>query len=141
MTTENPVRKALDAQNAKDEAWDDLHRLYLECRALSVQPSQVTPLLKDQELLSKLDDAKELVNKARVLSKDVTEHNNRLQLIHNKHADRSGGSQSNDELMQVLAIGEEYREWMEGFQIVVMPTVVEIMQQFEAVTTVTTTTE
>lgn len=113
-----------------DNIWDDLARVYLECRALSVAPAQVLPLLKDPQKLAKVKSPETLVDQAKVLSKDVEQYNARLETIHTKHAGQSGSSDDPDVLMQALSIGEEYQTWLVSFQTVVMPMVGEILEQF-----------
>lgn len=130
-TTQANQKQAVDALAVKDnEVWDDLDKIYLECRALSVQPAQVLPLLKDPAKLKLVEDPKHLVDQARVLSKDTENYNQQLELIHNKHADRRGSSSNGDEIMEAMSIGEEYRGWLHAFQVVVMPMVNSILSQF-----------
>jgi hypothetical protein len=116
----------------EDGGWDDLKRVYMDCRALSVVPAEVLPLLKDQEKLSKVTNPLELVNQAKVLSQDVQHYNSKLVEIHNKHQNRNGNSRSPDELMRILQIGEEYQEWLYSYQTVVTPTVATILELFQA---------
>lgn len=121
---------APQAEAAGDNGWDDLIRLHAECQALSVTPSQVLPLLKDQEALSQVKDTSTLVQQASVLQKDVMEYKTRLEAIYSKHSQRTGSTQSPDELMYVLTLGEEYQEWMHSYQSVVIPVVQTILEHF-----------
>lgn len=114
----------------EDNGWDDLQKLYMECRALSVVPAQVLPLLKDPEQLKRVENPQALIDQTKVLSKDVAQYNERLQEIHNKHAGRTGSSKDGDELIEILNIGEEYQSWLAGYQTVVTPVVGQIMNQF-----------
>lgn len=121
-------RAAVDAVG--DAGWDDLDNLYLNCRAQSVLPAQVMPLLKDPAKLSLVKDTAELTNQARVLSKDVVLYNERLESIHSKHKDRRGSSASPDELMEIISLGEEYQTWLHSYSTVVLPTVNNILVIF-----------
>lgn len=113
-----------------DRGWDDLQRLYMECQAISTTPSQVLPLLKDSEKLAKIQDTQSLIQQSKVLHKDAETYKQRLMAINAKHAGRSGSTQNPDELMYVLALGEEYQEWLHSYQSVVLPTVQNILEMF-----------
>jgi len=130
-STPAPVPSAQPVEAIGDGAWDDLERVYLECRALSVTPAQVLPLLKDSTKLAKVKNPAALVDRAKVLSKDVAHYNERLESIHTKHAGQNGSSDDPDTLMKALSIGEEYQEWLQAFQTVVMPVVAEMLEQFD----------
>lgn len=119
-----------------DNGWDDLESLYLDCRALSVAPAKVVPLIKNPDKLQHVTDMKSLLEHAKVLNKDAVAYNERLEAIHRKHAGKTGSSTSSDELMEILVIGEEYQEWLIGFQTVVTPVVDQIMGLFNDPTTV-----
>lgn len=124
----NTIAQQIDAIG--DKAWDDLERVYLECRALSVTPAQVLPLLRDPARIKQVEDVKSLTENAQVLSKDVMIYNQRLANIHSKHENKKGSATDPDELMTVLSIGEEYQDWLYSFQTVVMPSVGTVMQMF-----------
>jgi hypothetical protein len=113
-----------------DQVWDDLHRLYCECRTTAATPIQILPLLKDPEKLKTVDSPKLLVDQARVLSKDMAHYSERLEAIYNQHRHRSGNSTDPDELMVALAYGEEYQQWLADFQTIVLPIVEEVLEQF-----------
>jgi len=122
---------AIFDDNPGDGGWDDLNTVYMDCRALSVVPAEVLPLLRNAERVSKVKDPVDLVNKAKVLSKDVIHYNNWLKEIHNKHEERTGSSDNPNQLMEILGIGEEYQEWLVSYQTVVTPTVVTILEVFD----------
>ena len=115
-----------------DSGWDELGKLHLECRAVSVSPTQVLMLLKDPQKLQLVKDPLALVNQAKVLSNDVRLYNERLASIHSKHAGRQGNSESPDQLMEILGIGEEYQEWLMSYGTVVTPMVISILELFQA---------
>lgn len=120
--------QAIDANG--DQVWDDLQRLYCECRTTASTPIQVLPLLKDKDRLKTVEEPKMLVDQARVLSKDLEQYTARLEAIYNQHRERTGNSQHPDELMVALGIGEEYHQWLYDFQTIVLPTVEEILEHF-----------
>ena len=114
-----------------DEGWNDLRRLNLECHALFVQPSRVLPLLRDQSLLEKVDDIHGLLEKAKILNNDIGQFRTRLEEISRKHQNRSGSSESPDDLMECLAIGEEYQAWIADYQNVVQPLITDILKHLD----------
>lgn len=123
-------KDATTTEAVGDNGWDDLSRLYMQCQALSTSPSQVLPLLKDSEQLAKVKDIHALKQQSEVLRKDAEAYKTRLENIQAKHAGRSGSTENPDELMFVLALGEEYQEWLHSYQSVVLPTVQNILQLF-----------
>lgn len=115
----------------RDGGWDDLNTVYMDCRALSVIPAEVLPLLRDKDKLEAVKDPQDLLNKAKVLNKDVIHYNQWLHNIHLKHQNRSGDSDNPNQLMEILGIGEEYQEWLMSYQTVVTPTVATILEVFD----------
>lgn len=111
--------------------WDDLSRLYLECRAVSLLPASVSPLLKDQSALQHIEDKDNLIELAKVLNKDVGTFEDELKTIQSKHVGKCGSTTSTTELMEVIGIGEDYQRWLSSYQMVITPTVRTISQLFE----------
>lgn len=113
-----------------EDGWNDLHRLYLECHALSVTPAQLLPLFNDKEKLETVKDPKALVVATKELSALVSEHRAGLEAIFSKHRDRKGSASSPDDLMVCLSIGEQYQEWLFSYQTKVQPTINKVLSMF-----------
>ena len=114
-----------------DQGWDDLHNIYIQCRALSVTPAQVLPLMKNPEYMAKIQDSQELLRIAKLLAEQVPFYNEILNKIHQGHANKRGSTQDANELMECLEVGEHYQQWMNEYQTYVMPNVEQILQLFQ----------
>ena len=120
-------------QNNENTAWDDLENLYLECKALSMQVVKVIPLMNNMEALKKLNvkDRPKVAELAKVISSDFQEYMKRLDEIRANHKGKSGGYKDEDELMEIIVIGEKYSKWMSSFQLVLLPTVGQFSDYFD----------
>lgn len=132
MSKQNPYnsRKGIRQNKQKDALWDDLFRIHQECCAVSTSPAVVLPLLRDPERLARVKDTKLLNDKARVLANDAKAYSERLSSILDKHRDRRGGSIDPSDYMTAISIGEEYSNWLQSYQVVVLPMVNEISAMF-----------
>lgn len=118
---------------SNSEGWNELHGIYLECRALTTKPAEVLPFLRNKALSDKIKDQKKLHEAAQVLSKDAAEFNKSLEEIHQRHIDRTGTTTTPDDLMNCLDIGEQYSTWLYRYQVVVLPTVDTILSLYQGV--------
>lgn len=109
------------------EIWSSLDHLLLECQALRTSPSHALLLIKNQELVNRaVEDKTGLLEAAKVLAKDVNDYGQKLAAIEAAHAqlvaDRKGDpTVSPDTLANVMAIGEDYSNWITSYQLVVIP--------------------
>lgn len=122
----NNVAQMVQTQRSM-EMWDSLDTLLLECHALRTSPSHALLLIKNEELVARaVADKKGLLETAKVLAKDVKEYGDKLAAIHERHAKmataRKGDPTLNpDTLANLMAIGEEYSNWITSYQLVVIP--------------------
>ena len=117
----------------QDQVWDALEFLYKNCAAFTIQPAALAPLLRDQELIAKIQDQHALVNHTRLLAQDVKDYCGRLKTIHDMHAGRTGSSVDGDDLMRSIQIHECYLEWCNSYEGVILPTMQSIVDLFAAV--------
>lgn len=109
------------------EMWDSLDHLMLECQALRTSPSHALLLIKNQELVNRaVTDPKGLLDAAKVLSKDVNEYSQKLAEIQERHEKMARGRKGDptlnpDLLANLMAIGEDYSNWITSYQLVVIP--------------------
>lgn len=109
------------------EMWDSLDTLMLECQALRTSPSHALLLIKNEDLVNRaVADKQGLLDTAKVLAKDVKEYGDKLTAIYERHTkiakDRKGDPTLNpDTLANLMAIGEEYSNWITSYQLVVIP--------------------
>lgn len=122
-------------QNKKQQTpyWNDIDSLHNTAYSLLGSASNVIPLLKDVELVAKVQDRESLLQHAEQLSVKMPDYRHALDTIAAKHAGRSGVIETADEHFECLAIGQEYVEWNERFLEDVMPHVVEIKNLFDRI--------
>lgn len=116
-TVQNPVREE------EVFCWDELKGLHRYCVELLSTPAPIATALSNRDIVSKCKDAGVLVHDARLLKQDMEVYSQRLQAILASHSDKSGGTDDPDQLMEALDIGEQYQQWIDSFQSVVVPTV------------------
>jgi hypothetical protein len=109
-----------------DRVWNANLVLWRECAAQSIIPGAVAPLMRNKELIEKLEKPQEFVDLAKMLDKDVKSFADRLESIHSRHADRDGSATDPDDKMEALSIGEEYLAWSDDYSNVVTPTVTQM---------------
>ena len=138
-TLNRKQRRALNAMSKKekplidakdDTGWDDLHQLYVECKSISVNPARIFPFLKNENLINSLSDEDKqfLISNLSKLSEEIKEHHERLEGIYEKHKNWTGSTQTPDELMICLNIGEYYQQWLMSYQVLIMPVVQRILE-------------
>lgn len=109
------------------EVWESLDHMMLECQAVSTSPSHALLLIKNAELVERaVQDKKGLLEAAKVLSKDVKEYSEKLAAIHNRHTEIATARKGDptldpDTLANLMAIGEDYSNWITSYQLVVIP--------------------
>lgn len=129
--SKQPNRQSHNIEPTGDGAWDSLNQLYQSCLGMAAQPANVMLLTQNQEAVARIDNPGALLEQMKILDKDVKEFNRQLREIYDKHANRSGNSQSPDELMLTIRLGEEYQTWQNRYNQVVMPTVETILNMFD----------
>lgn len=133
--TFNNVAQMVQSQRSM-EMWDSMDTLLLECNALRTSPSHALLLIKNQELVDRaVVDKQGLLDSARVLAKDVKDYSDKLAAIHVKHEqiakDRKGDPTLDpDVLANLMAIGEEYSNWITSYQLVVIPSAFQVTSYF-----------
>lgn len=127
-------RRARDAQLRRtgqgDNAWGELKQLYSECLALLTGPAETVGLLRDQNALNSVKDKDALVKNYEILTKDLASFRDQLTGIRNEHSQREGAADGGQDLLECIQVGEKYQDWMARFQMVVLPTVNDITNQF-----------
>lgn len=119
------------AQPAGDGVWDSLNEMQLRLAQYGTAPALVAPLLRNREVVARVEDKKALIENAQLLDKDTREYAGRLSAIHARHAGRTGSSANGDELNDAIQINEDYVDWINSYDSVVMPTVTALLGQFE----------
>lgn len=116
----------------QDCVWDALEFVYNNVAAFSISPAALSPLMRDKELVAKVEDQAALINHSQILAKDVTDYCGRLKRIRAMHEGRTGSSTDGDDLMRSIQIHECYFEWCHSYENVILPTMQSLLDLFEA---------
>lgn len=133
--SENPNKDKKDVSN--NNFWNDAEQHYVASigaiaqveGTLSVTLKQFT---NDKAKLALIKEPEALADNINILTKDILEHTDRLNAIHKKHCDRTGGTVTPDEHMELLSIHGEYADALEIYQANIIPTVTYILEQIGA---------
>jgi hypothetical protein len=132
-------QKVIDAgkmkHNLKDNSfWDDCNNHYkIAVDAVHQVEGQLAieleRIVNTPELVSKIENHKQLEENLTVLHKDITAHMQRLEDIHQNHKDKKGGISTPEEGLEVIQINGQYQEAAEIYNAVVLPTVCHVFEQ------------
>ena len=107
--------------------WDDLEETAVLANNMLLGVTQVTPILRNEEIFNNVSDRAAYNATAKLLAKDTAAFNNELKEIKAQHYGLKGGTSNPDELAGSLAIGMSYQDWMERYQTTVLPNVATIL--------------
>lgn len=132
-----PRQQQHQQQNALPEIkiWDEVENLRLRANEATAAAGYVLPLIRSQPLLLEIKKQgmlNEFIDAAKVLGKDSTEFRTQLNAISEKHRGKTGNC-SDDELLDGLAIGEEYVAFINSYNVVVLPTIQQLTEIAERV--------
>lgn len=116
----------------RNKCWDELEMLHAATVGLLYSTKNITPLLRSEEIMSKID-SKEAVKISQVIANDLTHYKEKIEVIHNKHKNKTGGSDDPDVLMECIMIGQEYMELSDSFQRVVSPNIDRLLEMAASV--------
>lgn len=139
MTKKSLARQQRDALK-KDKAehlktntiWDDLNATYSACAAALAQHAGIAVMLRRTEVFPYLADYKVTVANIRAVTNDILKLHEELKEIHAQHANKTGGSDDPDEVVQSFQIYEQYTLFLQRHDAVVMPCVHHILEDFAA---------
>jgi hypothetical protein len=114
-----------DEQNT---CWDDLNNVYGEMAAILLRHTRISEVLRDQELLSFVDDKPTFKTNVNQFAGDLRQLNDELGKLRALHADKAGGSEDPEEVLHSIHIFEQYNLWMQKHDGVLMPTVYHILE-------------
>ncbi len=124
-------------ESPNNNFWDDAKEHYVKSINAIAQVEgtlrdTLVGFVGDKEKLSHIKDEKALADNIVILTKDIEEHAKKLNDIYSKHSDRSGGTVTPDEHMELLHIHGEYADALEVYQANIIPTVAFILEQVGA---------
>lgn len=115
-----------------NKCWDELHMLHAGTVALLFSTKNITPLLRNEEAMAKLnrDEINQIVS---LITKDLEHYKNRIDAIYLKHQKKSGGSDDPNILFECIGYSQEYIAISESFNMIVAPNIDRILTMFEEV--------
>lgn len=131
----NDAAKAKVALN-ENKFWDDCNKHYeLSTQAIhNVEGGlahDLDRIVNTPELISQIKDIQGLTDNVNLLRKDLNEHVERLNTIHDQHKDKTGGISTPEEGVEVIQINGQYAEAAEIYNANVLPTVCAIVELIE----------
>lgn len=114
--------------------WDLAKEHYFSAiKAIELVEGQLAEVLRDfindKEKIKLVKDPVLLTSNINLLAKDILQHTDTLNKIYEKHKNKSGGTSTPDDHMEVLQIHGEYSDVMEVYSANVVPTVNFIIEQ------------
>lgn len=118
-----------------DRAWDWINDVSANIRGYLKSPAAIMPFLGDDALKKSLaasGQANKMAELVTRLANDTATYAKRYQGIEAKHKGRRGSSTDPDDLLASIMIGQEYIQYMNSYEAVVMASLQEILELFEA---------
>lgn len=122
---------------AKNNFWDEAKNMYVNSM-FAIEATHGTlaahlkTLVSDEGALNQVKDQQGLLDNINLLFRDIKEHIDRLNAIHERHKDRSGGTVTPDDNMHLIQINGLYHDANEIYNNTIMPTVSHIFEQIGA---------
>lgn len=121
------AKKEFKEELSSNRNWDELHERHSECLGLLAMHVGIGAVLENPEIRAEIKDPGTLVNNVRLLTKDIKERHQELEMIHAIHKDKHGGC-TEDDIMLSFEVMEKYTQWLALMQSVVMPTAAHILE-------------
>jgi len=130
-----PLDSAMEKAN--NNFWDEANTHFYNCMAAVNQVEgtlckELIMFSQTPDLLKYVTDQQKLANNIQILNKDLKEHIERLNGIHIKHQNKTGGTKTPDEHMFLLKINGEYVEALDIYNANIIPSVSTILEQIGA---------
>jgi hypothetical protein len=123
-----------DVKIAENTFWYDANSLYLVSKqAIATSYGELTKVVKeiieDPEKLATIKEPNILLQNIKLVTRDVSEHLDRLDNFYATHKDKTGGTKNPDDHIAVLHTNGQYADALSIYDSVVMPTVAHIFEQ------------
>lgn len=124
---------APDKPITRKEVMDQIESLKLECSRLIYESASVAIQSKDKVETLKCPERKEqITNDYIVLTKDLSSFKDRLNALTEQHTNVPLEEVlSPDSLFLALAMGEDYNQWINEFNVAVLPKVITLVELME----------
>ncbi len=111
-------------------AWTEINDLNGQCKMLILSCIETKELLGNKALCAKLKDPVKVTVASNILLRDLQNYTNKLNVLGAKH---QGVNTAGWDITQVLQLSEDYFQWMNSFQQVVLPNMVTITDAFNEI--------
>lgn len=115
-----PYKATVAAQQGTKFDWGDLQSMHDTAAGLLALPQTIRPLIADPVTLT-LPQGAEILQRGEIIVRDAELYRERLAVIQARHAGRTGDCTKPDDLMAVIQLAEQYVEWEESFNSVLLP--------------------
>lgn len=132
-------QRVLDAINMKNSLknntfWDDCNDHFdVATQAIHTVEGQLAEqldvIVNTPELANLIKDPQQLADNVTLLNKDINEHVQRLNAVHDNHKEKKGGIKSPEEGLEVIQINGKYQEVMEIYDANIVPVICHILEQ------------
>lgn len=125
---------ALKSKMPENTFWDDARKMY-ETSIIGLEQTHgllvahIQAIMANPEERSKIQDTALLTANINILIKDIETHVNLLNDIYSTHSDKTGGTTTADEAVEVIQVNGRYHDAIELYNTVIMPTVAHIFEQ------------
>ena len=122
---------------AKNNFWDEAEKMYVIAMFAigathGTLADHLKQLISDDGALAQVTDQKGLLENINLLFRDIKEHIDRLNSIHERHKDKKGGTVTPDDNMHLIQTNGLYFDAIEIYNNTIMPTVSHIFEQIGA---------
>lgn len=127
------VKRDAQKREADTLGWNDLDTMHQACNeSMQTTGQRVAEILRLPDLKDKLgDDTPKVIQMGTELARDIRGFKATLNDIAAKHEHQKGAAKGLDGKMAVIVIGEEYHQWTDAFNTVVVQRSHDIMQRVE----------
>jgi hypothetical protein len=119
------VRKAKNS-------WDDVNRLSGLCQRLLLSATGLLPSIRNERLMSLIDDRATFNTNAHILARDLSAYQNNFEALKARHAGKSGDASDDNDNMEAIDIYTQYASFYERWDGVLQPTMNHILEQLQA---------
>lgn len=118
---------AVEREIENGTTWDDLKQQHAQAVAALLLPGTAAARLNDPEILKYIQDHNSFQANVAIVQRDVMEFHKDLQHIYLQHEGMSGKA-TRENILNALAIGEQYMAFMIRYRSVIHPTLQHILE-------------
>lgn len=111
--------------------WKSLTQYYNFLAGYARHAGTILQYARNPDLCKALPDLPLATRLMTALGRDLQLYVDSLNALYERHADRTGDSTDDDALIEMIDVAERYDMWMESYNVVVMPIVRQLAEQFD----------